>query len=362
MRSLVVAAVLTLSATALAKEEDYGGGMVVFARDHGLWRTDPKGKGPAVQVASLPGASDDVRMIRSDRDGHTLLVDLGGAWWWTRLVDGDVVTPAKLPCADAPARLVEDGSAVICADADGHALIYRLAAGSARSLPVPAAGARVITRDGKRSLIWADDRGVWRAAFANLKKHYRLAPAGPKREFLPAPDGVRAVGLFAGEVYEKKVKVPADVVEGFALDRKAARRMLYRDTTHVLDWSWDSTWILSQDDKYGACITRAIGGEYKCWVGYTAVSLSPDGQWALVLGKRADARSSDDDGQDEEPKGEDGGSDDDEDEAPAEPPAEQHSLYRAKLGGPHSQKPSLVETDIDGTAALWLPGSQTQTD
>jgi len=366
MKKLVVAVVLLVSTRALAREEDYRGGMVVFARDTGLWRTDPRGKGPAEQIVALPSPAADVRMIRTDPVGRTLLVDLAGTWWWTRLVPGDVVEPQQLPCAPAPARLVEDGSAVVCADAAGHALLVRLGPGTSRTFPVPAEGARIITKDGARSLIWADDRGVWRASLARPNKHFRLAPQGPSRGFLPAPDGSRAAAIYPGEIYVKKVKTPADVLDGFALDGKAARRRLYNATSTVIDWSWDSQWLLSQDDKEGACITRAVGGEYKCWKGYTAVSLAPDGSWALLLGKRAAPKDApevaDDDKDDDEPKGESsegGESDDDDEDDDLEPsvPVEQHSLYRAKLGGPRAAKPSLVETDIAGLGALWLPGT-----
>jgi hypothetical protein len=258
----------------------------------------------------------------------------------------------------APARLVEDGSAVLCADADGHAQLIRLGPGTARSFPVPADGARITTTNGARSLIWADTRGVWRAALAKPKTHFRLASEGPSRGFLAAPDGSRGVAIYPGEIYVKREKTPADVFDGFALDGKAARRRLYNGTSTVVDWSWDSQWLLSQDEKEGACITRVVGGEYKCWKGYTAVSLAPDGSWALLLGKRAAAKDAPEDKDDDEPKGgEDGGEDDDDDDA-GEPaiPVEQHSLYRAKLGGPRSAKPSLVETDIAGLGALWLPG------
>lgn len=339
------------SATALAKDEDFAGGMVVFARDASLWRTDPRGQGPAVELVALPGKAHDVRMIRTLPAGKLVLFDHAGAWWWAELGDA-VAQPTKLPCADAPARFVEDGTAVMCADGDGHALLVRLGPGTARSFPVPAEGARLVRDAGKRALIWADERGVWRATLAKLRTHHRLAAEGPKRGFLPSPDGTRAVGVYAGEYYKKKEKLAGDVTDGFALDGKAARRMLYHDTTRVIDWSWDSQWILSQDDKEGACITRPVGGQYKCWKGYTAVSIAPDGRWALVLGKRAASAEPEEEVEESEP--EEGGAEDDEEEDAA-PPVERHSLYRVYLDGPRSKKPSLVETDIDGAGALWLP-------
>jgi hypothetical protein len=45
-------------------------------------------------------------------------------------------------------------------------------------------------------------------------------------------------------------------------------------------------------DRDNACMMKAIGGEYKCWRGFVALSAAPDGRWLLVLGKRVDGGSS----------------------------------------------------------------------
>jgi hypothetical protein len=311
-------------------DDDYDGGMVLFARDGALWETDPDGEGPAIELARLPdgAAASDVRMIRTDPAGRTVILDVAGAWWWLR-PDEATVALAKLDCADAPARLTADGSCVVCADEDGQVMMIGLDTGKVARKPVPAAGARVVETEGTRELIWADADGVWAAPVTQVRKasaRRELAPEPPLRGFLPAPDGSRAVGVYMGEVYQKrKEKVPAEVFGSFALDGKAARRQLFRDA-EVIDWSWDSEWVLVQEQEK-ACVARATGGQYKCWKKYTAVSLSPDGKWALLLGKRK--------------KGEDG----------------ERSLYRARLEGQYTEKPSLVETVIDGGGALWLPSA-----
>lgn len=365
---LTALVVSVASGTALAKEEDFLGGTVVFARDQSLWRTDPKGKGPAVELVSLPGAGSDVRMIRTDPSGAVVLFDLGGTWWWARLdaAATSPSSPAQLACGAGPARLTADGRCVLCADPDGNVLLISLITGKSATRPVPAAGARVIAGEAGRDLLWAGADGVWRAPLKKLSDKRALAPEAPLRGFLAAPDGSRAVAVYPGEVYEKKQKVPAEVVDSFALDGKAARRMLYRDAT-VIDWSWDSTWLLVQEGT-SACLTRAVGGEYKCWKGYTAVSMSPDGRWALVLGPRgakadrSDHRS-DDKGAKAEGEGSASSDDDDNDADDGAAPTDRgglpdapFSLYRAKLEGPYASKPSLVETAVDG-AAVWLPGT-----
>src|SRR5262249_30339241 len=96
--------------------------------------------------------------------------------------------------------------------------------------------------------------------------------------------------------------------------------------------------------------------------GYTAMSISPDGKWGLLLGPKSEAKVKDD--------GREHGKDSDADDsggststndgsdpqsaASTALPARPFSLFRAKLEGAHTQHPSVVETDDDG-AGLWLP-------
>lgn len=331
--AVTAAATTVAPADAVSGTDDWGDAAVVFARDGALWRTDPKGKGPAVEVATLPGPATDVRAIRSDATGSVVLVHIGDAWWWGRL-DTGVATLDKLTCADAPARLTPDGRCVVCEDDTGNALLIGLVTGRTVRTRVPGAGARIAPLDGVRHLLWADGDGVWAAPLRALRERRAVAPVAPKRGFLAAPDGLRAVAVYDGTVFEKKQRVPAEVLDGFALDGTAARRMLHRDGV-VIDWSWDSAWVLVQAGD-SACITRTVGGQYKCWKGYEAVSLAEDGRWALLLGKRPTSDEARDSA-----------------EAPDEPPP--RSLFRGRLEGAYTERPSLVETVIEGSGALWLP-------
>ena len=105
VKHLVTAATVATLAAAVAApparagKDDFGTAAVVFARDHALWQTDPRGKGPAIELAALPGdgAAADVRMIRSDADGHVVIFDLGGAWYWFRTGGALPATAEPLP-------------------------------------------------------------------------------------------------------------------------------------------------------------------------------------------------------------------------------------------------------------------------
>ena len=133
--------------------------------------------------------------------------------------------------------------------------------------------------------MWATTDGVWSAppgAPKQAKKSH--ASSAPLRSFLPSPDGAWAVGVYADEVYtDAHHKKPAEILMGFALDGEGARRKAIKNGV-PLEWSHDSQWVLVQDGA-SACLMRAIGGQYKCWKGYTAASISPDGKWGLVLGE-----------------------------------------------------------------------------
>ncbi|HVV84917.1 MAG TPA: hypothetical protein VHE35_17755, partial [Kofleriaceae bacterium] len=336
-----------------------------------------------VAIAKLPGAASDVRTIRTDAGGDTLLVDVGGHWYWMTVppgsspgsaaAPGPAATPdhglTALPCAAGAARLTADGQCVLCSDEHGKAWLMRLAdqRGAPRDLPASAAG--VVERDGVRSLVWADAPGAPVQMRTLSQRDARVvAPKAPLRGLLVAPDGGRAVGVYrAPAVGQPPVAGDRDQLFGFALDGIAAPRRLIRDGV-VLDWSWDSKWLLVQDHG-SACVVRAIGGEYKCWKGYTAVSFAPDGSYALVVGPRDGAPApaagggggDDDDGEGGEGEGEadsaDGGGGD---EAAADPvstaalPKGPLSLYRARLAGAYSEPPAVVAKVVDGAAA-WLP-------
>lgn len=81
--AVAIAAFAALPAAAVAgPAENFGDGAVVFARDASLWKTDPKGKGPAVELVKLPAVgslpAQAVRALRTDLAARTIIADIGG--------------------------------------------------------------------------------------------------------------------------------------------------------------------------------------------------------------------------------------------------------------------------------------------
>lgn len=355
MKALI--ALLLVTSTAYA-DEDFGGATVIFARGGSLYRADPKGKGET-ELAKLP-AKAIVRALRTDAEGKVLLVDLGGTWSYLKL-DGAAKELSPLPCIDGPAQLAEDGLCVLCHAGKQSSIIHNLYTNKTTPVDVPTAGARLARTGAKRELVWADNAGVWAASPATPKKATRVAPDSPKRGFLPAPDGSHALGVYPDEVYtDAHHKQPADVLMVFSLDGEAARRKAIKNGVPV-EWSHDSQWVLVQDGG-SACIMKSAGGEYKCWRGYTAASIAPDGKFALVLGNRDGSKQSPVKPAKKAPKPVPQGEAEEPDadpNAPADvdvpPPSGPLALFRVKLeGSPYTERPVLVTKIIDG-AAVWVP-------
>ena len=342
----------------VAHADDYAGGSVIFARGTSLYRVDPNGRGET-EVATLEKKAA-VRALRTDAAGQILLADIGGAWAWMRL-DGSVKTLADLPCGDGPAQLTEDASCVVCRAKSGPgSIIFNFKLDKAFPVDVPAT--RIVGEDKQRKLVWADRTGIWAAPVGDPKKKTKLAPEAPLRGFLPSPDGARALGVYADEIYvDAHHKKPAEVLQNFALDGDGARRKVIKDGV-PLEWSHDAQWALVQDGA-SACLLKASGGEYKCWKGYTAASVAPDGKWILVLGNR-DAKAAAKVKPKVAPKAkpiepseepEEAGSGTEEDVAVA-PPTGPLALYRGKLEGAFTEPPVAIVKIVDG-AAVWVPAA-----
>ena len=347
----VLAGLLAIAPAAHADDEDYGGGYVIYVRGSSLYKADPRGRGET-ELAKLPDKVT-VRALRTDASGQVLLADLGGTWSWMPL-DGSTTTLSALPCADGPAQLAEDTGCVLCRAQKGSMLVH-LATGKTYPYDIPPAGARISGPAGAHKLVWADGNGVWTAPPGEPKKATKVAPDAPLRGFLPSPDGTRALGIYPDQIYtDTHHTKPADVLMTFQLDGQGARRKAIANAVPV-EWSHDSQWVLVQDGA-SACILRAGGGEYKCWKGYTAASIAPDGKFGLVLGNRDGSKKQT---PAKAPAGEGEGED-----AEAPPPADVYvappsgplALYRVKLeGSPYTESPVLVTKNIDG-AAVWVPG------
>ena len=361
MRALaIVGAVLaTLPAGAAPADDPLSHVTVIYARGGALYKSDARGK-TETQIAQLP-AKATVRALRTDAAGKILLLDLAGKWSWLPL-DGSTQTIADLPCADGPAQLAEDAACVLCRaqGAAATSIIVNLATGKQTPIAIPAPGTRIAGTGKDRKLVWADSGGIWTAPPGDPAKKTQVAPQPPLRHFSPSPDGARAVGVYTDDVYAGgvKKKQPGEVLEGFQLDGKGVRRKGIRNGVPV-EWSHDNEYVLVQDGGK-ACLMRAIGGQYKCWRGYTGVSLAPDGSYALLLGnrdKKAEApkptkkdKPKDEPAGDVEGEGE-GAADDD---VPVPPPSGPLSLYRAELNGPYTTAPALIARVVDG-AAVWVP-------
>jgi hypothetical protein len=362
----VALVVLALASPALALADDEPAGSIIFARGAALYRADTQGRNES-KLVDLPPKST-VRALRTDAAGHVLLVDLGGRWSWMPL-DGSATQLLDLPCTEGPAQLAEDGACVLCKAATG-AQIVNLHNGKSTPVAIPAPGARLARGGADRVLVWSDETAVYTAPPRNPGQAKKVAPEAPKRGFSPSPDATHALGVYADEIYtDAHHKKPADMLEVFALDGKGARRKSVKSGIPV-EWSHDSQWVLLQDGS-SACIVHALGGEYKCWRGFTPASIAPDGKFALVLytrdkkpppppprklpkdkhGRPIVPASPPPDEPTDSPEGDE--------EAPVEdvlvaPPSGPLSLYRAKLEGAFTESPKLIVKQIDG-AAVWVP-------
>ena len=373
---LVAVIALLLGATTAHADDDFGGGSIIFARGNTLVKVDARGKGET-ELATFGDAPDPktkkaadvvVRSLRTDAAAKVLLADLGGSWQWMPL-DGSAKTLTPLPCADGPAQLAEDGACVLCRGKKAASIIVNLATGKTTAIDVPTAGARLAGVGKDRKLVWAAADGVWSAPPNAPKQAKKVASDAPLRAFLPSPDGTRAVGVYTDEVYvDAHHKKPAEVLMGFALDGEGARRKAIKDGV-PLEWSHDAQWVLVQDGA-SACLMHATGGEYKCWKGYTAASISPDGKFGLVLGNRdgshrqtptptkksgkpdPKAKKIADEPTDE-PETE--SADTSAGDVAIAPPTGPLSLFRTRLeGSAFTESPALIAKIVDG-AAVWVP-------
>ena len=348
------------------------GATVIFARGDTLFRTDPKGKAET-PLAKLP-AREQVRALRTDEHGTVLLANVGGKWSWMPL-DGKASALTELPCGDGPAQLSADGACVLCraATVATASTVINLETTKAIVVAIPTVGARLVGAGKDRRIVWADTTAVWAAPPTQPSKKVKVADA-PLRGFLPNGAGTRAAGVYLDKVYDSvHTTKPAELLMTFPLDGSGARRKSIKSGI-AAEWSHDGEWMLVQD-RGSACVVHATGGEYKCWRGYTAASVAPDGRWGLIVGSRERGQTpppakkskkknkagkrpppqvpGEEPSNESENKGEDG--EDGADDVEVPPPSGPLALYRANLEGAYTTAPALIVKVIDG-AAVWVPG------
>lgn len=232
--------------------------------------------------------------------GHSVLIDKGGQLHWAVLpVIGDGQAPSavasshKLNCR-APARISSAGQHVACvafdAGTDGAGTGE---AGALRVFAIDGAGVRPVaihesaSATGSAQLAFAGDRllvadgqnELWSLSLTDASERERVAPQAPEQHLFGGTDGQRAVGWFSVTVKSGE-QVPA--LHALGLDGRGIRRRLMKWAVPV-DWSQDGQWLLVQRGKR-ACLVRAVGGHYKCWRGYQALSISAHGE-RLLLGR-----------------------------------------------------------------------------
>jgi hypothetical protein len=338
--------------TAAGDDDEFANGSVIFARGDHLIQLQLKTK-EEVELAAI--GPRKVHTLATDVAARVLLVGIEGTWYWLPL-DGSKSSLVELPCGEGAATLTPDGDAVACRAKTAAPLTMIVQLGANTSLKADVVNGQIVGKGTDRKLVWADRNGVWGAPPGNRKAAKKLALEAPKRGFLASPDGTRAMGTYDDEVYvDVHHKKPAEVLMGFALDGEGARRKAIRSGNPIA-WSHDSRWVLVQDSG-SACLMHATGGEYKCWSGYTAVSIFPDGTNVMLLGKRdrrdpRPAKKSRSRKAAGAPSLEGGG---DSSRGAAALPTGQLSLYRGKLeGSAFTESPSLIAKVVD-SGGVWIP-------
>lgn len=244
--------------------------VIIFAKGHALWRIAPRGGAPH-KLADLGAAAAKLHRLASNRRGTLLLLGIGDATYTLDLDAGATARLKRLACTGLP-RTAADGSGAICLGPHGHTLLYAFGANGRMRSPRDLALKPAAVLGARPPSFLVDRRGkLWRTALGAGPGHL-LVPQAPSKHLLVAPNGKRAVGTYRIDELDRLCS--------FRLDGRAARRRLITEGIPIA-WSWNSRWLLVQDGRRG-CLVRAVGGEYKCWRRYRAVSLTWNGKRVLL--------------------------------------------------------------------------------
>lgn len=290
LAAAALSAALSTSAAAAAPVEAEP---VLFVQRGALWLVE--GKAAARQLGALPAELGAAISLQTDAAARVVLVGSELRWYWSPLRSeaGELGALAfrKLPCTAGPATLSPDGSAVLCATTSGASVVVQLATGKQIPHHAPIEQTAIAGTAAELRLIWADEKGIWAAPLSTPKVVRQVAPEAPRSGLSVSPTGERAVGVYLGLAHHGKNVTEQDMLFGFALDGRAARRKAIQRGA-AITWSSDGRWVLVQDGE-AACIMAATGGQYKCWKGYRGAAISRDGRFALLLGNRGDKHDKD---------------------------------------------------------------------
>ena len=235
--------------------------------------------------------------------GNSVLIDKGGELHWAVLpVIGHGQAPAavasshKLNCR-APARISPSispsGQHVACVAFDagtgeaGGLRVFAINGAGARPVAVhesaSATGSAQMAFAGDRLLVVDGQNELWSLSLTDASERERVAPQAPAQHLFGGTDRRRAVGWFSVTV---KSGEPVPALHALGLDGRGIRRRLMKWAVPV-DWSQDGQWLLVQRGKR-ACLVRAVGGHYKCWRKFLALSISAHGE-RLLLGRQVGA-------------------------------------------------------------------------
>lgn len=258
-----------LSAPAAAGDE------ILFVKGTSLWRL-AAGSEP-LEVADIGIEAESVRRVQVGRDGRAALVEADGATGirtvWIDLERRKVGRPG---CA-GPATLSADGRRIACAAGKRSIVVLQMEPRPAKRTVRRVPAGQIAFAGNSGHLAVVGSRGVWRFPIGKTARRRLVAPHAPDSDLLVSPSGRRAVATFEDE--------RGSALESFRLDGKAARRRLIASGRAVA-WSWDSRWLAVQAEGR-ACVVSAIGGQYKCWDGFRALSLD-SGVTTILLSRGGD--------------------------------------------------------------------------
>lgn len=304
---------LLAAAAGDARADDLTDDTLLVSRERSIWELDSDGSGEPRELVRVIVDASLVTSIRSAVDGSAALIQIDDASAWVDLTGTGPATPRFLPCS-TPAQLSASGDRVACGAVDQRrSVVYQLRPTlEQRFVEVEPHGLR-FADDRGNALLSLEPDGIVRTPVWSSGKPELLAPHQPQVGFAVASDGARAVGSF--------VEDDIETAYTFRLDGHAARRRLMAPAV-PLGFSRDGEWLVVQSERR-ACVVRAVGGQYKCWRGFTAVATSTHGR-ALLL-----SRPSDDEGE--------------------------LDYFRARLDGPRSKRPKPVVRGVSGAAAFRAP-------